>query len=461
MNLRTYLNLYQLMQKKDASHEEHRAFGLANPKLEGKEYLQLDAWLDAHDEIIDHSLSDTIDSFLYGTTLIVSVLAFIVGIFSGIALLHYNGSEPVNVVYFIVMVVFVPLLTMTLALFSMLHANKRKSTLIHITPAYWMEKIIAFFSKEKQEQLQSIKINPLIANWIVIVRSQWIALSFSLGLIAALLLLITTKDIAFSWSTTLDIDAKTFHNIVNWIALPWKEWLPSAVPSLDLIEQSRYYRLGEHLSEKMIKNAASLGAWWKFLAISTLFYAIILRLLIYFLAKWKYKKALKKSITDIKGVKNLLKEMNEPYLQTSDEKGESYLHEKGNHTEHGIPHLDLKKEYDALFGWAIDENQLKVLAEHLGIKIPVIYETGGKKTLEEDRKEIEKAKGDVLMVVKAWEPPLMDFLDFLDMLSKKVNRVTVVPIGTEKEKYIPKVRDIEVWEKRIATLPQNNIGIYT
>ena len=317
MHLKSYLNLYVLLQTDTSSKEERRAFGLTHILDKNKPVDQLLSWVESHQGRLKKPiLSETLLSYLYTVTLTLIVIASVVGILSGIALLSYNGQEPVNIVYYMAMVIFLPLLTMILALFSMVRIKSAQSVLVHISPSYWMEKILKLFPGQTLKDLDTLKINPLLSNWIVIKRAQGIALFFSLGLLVSLLVVVITKDIAFAWSTTLQITPESFHSFVNTVAFPWRDWFPTAVPSLELIEQSQYFRLGDKLNEEMIANASKLGEWWKFLTFSTLFYAIILRFLMLLITSFGLRYALKRSFLTLEGVSTLLHDMNEPIIST-------------------------------------------------------------------------------------------------------------------------------------------------
>jgi len=449
MNLKNYLNLDRFLKVDHSTKEERRAFLLAHPKLEQKPVKALERWLKEYSHLIDQEHSEKVDTYLYWITFVLVVIAFLFGFFSGVALLNYSGKEPVNVVYFMVMVIAMPLLTMTLTLFSMLRANRSKSTLIHLSPAYWMERIMSFFSKRIAKEMQEFKMSPLLANWIIIRRSQWIALSFSVGLFVALIVMVATRDIAFAWSTTLDVASEAFHRLLSSIALPWREWLPSAVPSLDLVTQSHYYRLGEKLSRSMVDHAAVLGGWWKFLALATLFYAIFLRIVMAVITNYGYRRALRRSVLALEGADSLLKDMYEPLIQTHAVSETAPLVHAGSK---GVPHIDtLAKRYDAVIGWALDEDRLKVIAESFGTTSPRFVQAGGNKSLEEDSELIKRIPegSDLLLVVKAWEPPTMDFIDFLTGLTKKTKKVTLLPIGTSKEVYQAQSDQIDVWENKL------------
>jgi len=458
INLKSYLDLYALLKHVRTAREENRAFGLAHIMAKNKPVEQLLAWVDEHKSVLKKPLlSEIFSSYLYSVTIIIGMIAFIVGFLSGVALLSYSGHAPVNIIYFMTMVVFLPLFTMILTLISMIRANRAQSLLVHISPVFWMERVIRFLPNTIQKNLKEVKINPLLANWLTIKRSQILSLLFSVGLLFALLGVIATKDIAFAWSTTLHVTPESFHRFLKALAFPWREWFPSAIPSVELIEQSQYFRLGEKLDVQMVQNASRLGEWWKFLALATLFYAIVLRFMMYFLALFGFKQALKRAFLTLEGAKKLLREMNEPVISThSDAKEESFTQTEAVYAQ-TIHTLDAS--YDMIQGWAIPQKQLEVMSDSMQVISPGLFEVGGANTLEEDREIIHRSHGEILLYVKAWEPPTMDFVDFLESLLKKVDKVVVIPIGTEVQAYTGKKKDIDVWARKLGKMNSDKIWL--
>ena len=456
MRLRDYIDLYVLLEDESSHPKERRAFGLAHQGIKDDPVAQLKAWVAQHRNRLNTPLlSEQIERVLYGVTLVLVVLAFGVGLFSGIGLLSYSGKEPVNLVYFLAIVVFVPLVTMTFSLIAMVRADRSHNLLVHISPAFWMEKLLSLFGRKKI--FDGIKLNPKLLNWIVIRRSQMMALAFSVGLLVALLGVVVTRDVAFAWSTTLDISAETFWHFTQTLALPWRAWLPQAVPSLELVSQSHYYRLGGHLQESMVSQAALLGTWWKFLAMATLFYAVVLRLLVYILATLGLKRALKEAMLTLDGAVLLLKEMNEPLVTTRAVEKETDFTSADTAYDRIVQRLESR--YDMVQGWAIDPGQLSVISDALGLSAPIMLEAGGNNTLDEDEAVIKKSEGGIVLFVKAWEPPTMDFVDYLSMLSQKAKRVTVVPIGTVEEGLMPDSKAVDVWLRKIAALKKENVWV--
>jgi len=355
------------------------------------------------------------------------------------------------------MVVFLPLFTMTLTLFSMFRANSTQSMLIHISPAFWMEKILRLLPNKIEDNLKEVKINPLLGNWIVIKRSQIIALAFSFGLLFALLGVVATKDIAFAWSTTLSITSEAFHHFLYTLAFPWRDLYPSALPSIELIEQSQYFRLGDKLSEEMIQNASKLGEWWKFLAFATLFYAIILRFVVYLLSEFGLKRAIKKSFLTLDGAKKLLNDMNEPIISTHANENEQQFIQRNTAYAQMINALDAS--YDSVQGWAIPKENLFVIADSMNVISPKFVEVGGANTLDEDMEIIHHSRGEVLLYVKSWEPPTMDFIDYLEALAKKVDKVIVCPVGTSENAYETEAREVNVWARKLSMFGSEKVWL--
>ena len=458
MQLKNFIDFWQLMEETKSTKEERRAFSLSHSSLKDKPFSQLQAWLNLHRHSLKKPLrSEVFTSKLYVVTFVLSLLGFVLGLLSAVALLSYNGHEPVNVIYFMAMVIAIPLLTMTLTLLSMFKVNQSKSVWVHLSPSYWFEKILSWLPTKVEESVKNVKMNPLLANWIVIKRAQLVALIFSLGLFLGLLGVVSTKDIAFAWSTTLQVTPETFHTFLHTLAYPWRTWLPSAVPSLELIEQSQYFRLGDKLSDVLISNASKLGEWWKFLALATLFYAMFLRVLMYLLACFGLRMALQKSLLRLENVDNLLRDMNEPIISTHALDATEAREEKSFHALHVVKKLD--SSYDVVQGWAMSQETLLVLNDSMQIIAPHVYDVGGNNTLEDDVAIIGKSHGEVLLYVKVWEPPTMDFMDYLERLASKVDKVIVLPVGTKENNYVVNVKFLSMWEKKLAQCDENKVWL--
>jgi len=458
MDLKRYLDLAALLEKDSSTPSERRAFGLKHSDKKHDPVAQLCIWIEARrHKLVPPLMSEKVDLFLYRVTVILVAAAFVLGLFSGAGLLSYSGKEPVNLIYFLAMVVLLPLSTMLLSVAAMLRADRTKNLLVHISPAYWMEWLFSLVGRKREETDDLFTISPSVLNWIVIRRSQMLALAFSSGLLVALLGVVATRDIAFAWSTTLDLSDTAFHAFLKTVALPWRVWLPSAVPSLELVSQSHYFRLGGALSGSMVSHAALLGTWWKFLAMATLFYAVLLRVIFLLIATIGYKRALQRAMLRLDGADMLLREMNQPLVTTQATETENAYRQ----VESGYKRVlhTLKDSYDIAQGWAIPKARLSVICDSLGVAASGYYEVGGNNPLEEDRRIADLSHGDVALFVKAWEPPTMDFVDYLLMLAAHADSVVIIPVGTEKSALKASDKEIGVWIRKIAALDQKKVWI--
>lgn len=123
--MRSYMDLYQLLREGRTTHAENRALALEKHWESLSPTKRLLAWVQVHRSSLSRPvLSDAFCRYLYGVSLTLGLLAFAAGFLSGVALLSYSGTAPVNVIYFLAMAVFLPLLTMCVALLSMLRVSR-------------------------------------------------------------------------------------------------------------------------------------------------------------------------------------------------------------------------------------------------------------------------------------------------------------------------------------------------
>ncbi|MEA1954529.1 MAG: DUF2868 domain-containing protein [Campylobacterota bacterium] len=458
MNLKTYVEFYELLERNKVSREENRTFGLATEAISFSPFKQIVQWVEQYKSRLEQpSLSEKFSSYLYGITFTLVIGSFFLGLFSGVGLLSYSGHEPVNVIYFIAMVVLLPLTTMTFTLITMFKTHSTQPFLVHLSPAFWMEKLLQFLPRKLEVSVENFKVNPLLAQWLIIKRSQLLALVFSLGLLLALLGMVVTKDIAFAWSTTLQVSPQEFHSLVYSLAFAWRELFPWAVPSVELIEQSQYFRLGEKLNVQMVDNASKLGEWWKFLAFATLFYALLLRFMVWLLSLWGFRYALLKSFLSLEGSAKLLREMNEPIITTTPKQLNSIPTE--SHIQTSQSEDVLSSSYSKTLGWSLTLEELHLLNDSMGVESTEVFEVGGNNSLEQDTQVASHAKGEVLFYVKSWEPPTMDFVDFIEELTEVTSRVTLVPVGTVEEQYLAKPHEIEMWGKKLQLMGNRKVWL--
>ncbi len=457
ITFKSYLDLAQLLKQYKSKHEENRVFALTQ-KRKGLKLLAL--WAETN----LYRITDELDSskYLHYLTLFSSLFGFlllVLGFFTGFALLSYSGAEPVNVIYLLLVMVGLPLFSMLLTLLSLFTGNIGLKFFSHFSPFYYLEKMINFLPFAKKIDFSALPFSLTLSKWIFLQRLQFFSFLFSLGLFSALILTVISQDIAFAWSSTLEIEPVIFQNVLAGLALPWQSFFPSAVPSLELVEISHYFRLGDKLDVNMVQNADKLGAWWKFLAMATLTYALVLRLLFWFVMKVGFNAQLKKEVLALAGVKKLLREFNTPFVSTQSVKKERYLELKEEPII--IASEVLADSYSSLLAWNYAAKTLLLLQDSNKVKAKNIAVVGGRNSFAEDKAIVDGLKGKILIYVKAWEPPTMDFMDFLvDVLAKKeVDKVEVCPLGTASENYSSKKSDIDVWLKKLEQISSEKLEV--
>ncbi len=104
-------------------------------------------------------------------------------------------------------------------------------------------------------------------------------LFFGCGALAATLGFVVFTDLAFGWSTTLDVDPEPVQRFFVALARPWAGLWPEASPSLELVAATRHFRVAAG-SGPGVTPPLLYGAWWPFLVMAIGCYAVLPRLLI-------------------------------------------------------------------------------------------------------------------------------------------------------------------------------------
>jgi hypothetical protein len=460
ISIKSYLEFAQLLDEYQGNHEENRTFALKQEGLSTNPKGVLLAWGEKNryriKEVSEHQSTleqlSTLSNFI-------GLFSLLFGFFAGIGLLSYSGHAPVNVIYYLLFSMVIPLLSMLLSLISIVSSGELFNFVSLLFPLHWVEKVLEFFALKGRVDSLNRSFSPELKRWMFMSRLQLFSLLFSVGLLVALLVMVISKDIAFSWSTTLQVTPVEFFKLLACIGFPWGATLPSAIPSVELIEMSHYYRLGGDLDSQMIANADKLGAWWKYLAMVTLFYAIFLRFLVWLMSRYGYQEQLEKEFLLLDGVPKLLREFETPYVSTEAPKIENHL-EIVSETDEQVSHT-VAKRYDHIIGWNFSQDEIALVNDSKNIGSDEIDTVGGSHSFLEDQSVAELAKGRVLLYVKAWEPPTMDFVDFVEdiVANRSVEEVEVYPLGTPARYYESDEREVAIWKRKIQGLKNKKVWV--
>ncbi|MFW6093887.1 MAG: DUF2868 domain-containing protein [Pseudomonadota bacterium] len=294
------------------------------------------------------------------------------------------------------------------------------------------------------------------SRWQLVVFSQWLALGFFTGALAVAMLLVTFSDLAFGWSTTLDMSPRLVHGWVSILSAPWAPWLGVAAPDLSLVEASRFYRLEE--GRMALERVERLGSWWPFVLMTVLVYGALPRLVLLLIGAWRLRRATVSLLRDDPEVTALLDRLETPLVALGGDAEEAPERE---HASVPPPEEPLTAEGLLLMVWngAVTPEQARAwLAGSLGVAPACTVELGILQSADEQRRilagacaELDQPPQRLVLITKGWEPPLLEFLDFLALVREHLGdeiSITVVPLSIAGEAVARE--DREVWARALA-----------
>jgi len=395
-------------------------------------------------EIVLHQKNSKTYTFTLRHIVVISVIMFfLMGIATSASLLKYS-SQPVNVLYFLSVSLLFPLIGIFLSIFSFIEITTSKHTImIDFLPLYWLYKLF------KKEKTYAISIPQKLLKSYILYISQYISISFYLGILSGLIFIISFSDVVFGWSSTLHISANELHKIMEYISYPWHNLFPWAVPSIELIDKSRFFNLAKWNPNDVLL----VGQWWKFLAMTIIFYGIFLRVIFILPFKFYYQKIEKDIILQNYEVLSLLRKICEPVIETNTQKEENPLvYDENAET------IAKKHNYDYAILWSIDEDIEKIM-QRFSINsknIIVIYPSDSFNKITE---KLVSVKGDAIFIVKGWDSPITELTDTIKELSNKSKQIDILPIGFKEDNYIPTNDFIEIWSSKIKYLHIPKTGV--
>ena len=286
--------------------------------------------------------------------------------------------------------------------------------------------------------------------------SQAIGIGFAVGALLATMMFVVFTDLAFGWSTTLDVEASKVHRLAEVIAAPWALVWPEAVPSFDLVETTRHFRAGAPRADVHLVDPIRYGGWWPFLVMMLVAYSLIPRALAIGLGVRSLGLETGRAIARTPGAERLLERLTTPLVESKATEAEGPTGQAG----HGALALPALPDWWArhsgqpamtmAIAWAesiSDEDLFRLLGSD-AIKV---RDAGGRRSLAEDEARIAEAgegQGAVIVCVRAYEPPMLEVLDFLCDLRASIGDVralAVLMLGGDRE-------DRSTWAHKLATL---------
>jgi len=450
-------------------HRRDRTIGRELEGLAGRPAAQVLAWAERRGEIPESGM-ENVRRVERGIGLVLVALGFVLGGVAAAGVLYYEGVGRVNVLAALALLIGVQLLTLALTVILMLPARWRalvpgldavQGVFSAFSPGRLFRSIGRWLAPAAAGRFDGVLAGAVaterkfgdVRKWLVLRASQMFAVAFNIGLLAVYLALVVFTDLAFGWSTTLDVDAARVQGLVETLAQPWKSWLATAVPSAELVEATRYYRAGGTAAV----NAASLGRWWSFLLMCLVTYGLAPRLALLAFAAWRLDRAMRRTLLHLPGVAELRYRMNREAVETRAEDPESGVRAP-TPPPAGEP-IFLNGACVAILWGGLtlsDAEAARLVARAAGLATKGIHRAGVGAALEDDRETLRAAAvfaGPIAIIVKAWEPPLGELVDFIAELrgaADKGRAIIVMPMA-EDPAAAPCADDIAIWRRRMAS----------
>lgn len=399
------------------------------------------------------------------------LLGLVAGWLLGNAVLRYDGSEPVNIISALVVLVASQLLTLLALLVLMVFGLERmREALSIINPALWLTRFGARLGDTWRTLFRDLLddhgglADHGVRRWVLVYLAQHFTVALNLGIIAALLYLVTVSDLAFGWNTTLAVDTGSIGSLFHWISSPWRWIFPAASPDPGLVEASRYYRLQSSLRPGALP-VASLGTWWLFLLMCLVVYGLLPRLLALLISGMRYDGAIGAAIRGSAGAAQVLARMQSPLVSSAAERSEQLAPS----TDAPIP-LRRRQSARAIDAVVIEWSGAEANRESLkraGFSVERRYAAGGTQSVAADRALAEQVAAHgaeaVVLVVRSWEPPMLDFVDFLELVRERmspraVRIVLLLPIAGQGA---VRAEHLESWESALYATDDTALYVET
>ena len=394
-------------------------------------------------------------------TLVLTIAGLLTGGFVCSAAFAYDGSYPVNLLLLLGVLVVVPgllLIVTLLALPGWLPGTRSLSdSFAALSLSRWA---LVWIDRVSSSTAGSSLFNPrrhsAFSRWQLVVFSQWFAIGFFAGALVLAWLLVAFTDLAFGWSTTLQLQAADVHRVFSALAWPWSTLLPAASPDLVLTQGSQYLRLNAASTAGL--SADRLGEWWPFVLMTLLVYGMLPRLLLLLVGQWRLQHASRRWLLDNPEVTALLDRLDSPNITFAADL-EPQVHDAHGRPLQPLPLADRDGVRALIWNDAMTAaSAVEFLRAGLGLVCSATYPFSVLENQTQWQRQLDTLGADLhgedrlVVVSKGWEPPLLEFIDFLKLLRERAPavRIAVAPVDVSGTHVAE--ADREVWASTLAQL---------
>ncbi len=260
-----------------------------------------------------------------------------------LAVLQFTGDHPINVLVVLGVFVFLQWVNLLGTLIALVWSRSSPGFLGHFPLSAFIRRLIVRMvgSEDAGRFLARRSLYAGVERWVLFRALQVGAVAFNLGAIATFIAAVSFTDLAFAWSTTLQVGAEGLQRFCEGLAAPWRLWLPDAVPTLDLVHATQYYRLDAAYvnapAGARVQDAAVAGGWWPFLLMCLLVYGLLPRLALVVWGSVGMNRAFKKLRFDTPDEVEVIARLTHPRVRRVHEE------DPGNVAPLGEGHLPLSR----------------------------------------------------------------------------------------------------------------------
>ncbi len=453
LEILTALSLFDTGSVSEARIREYRQFGLRLERdrtgtAPPSDVQKIRAW---YRDFMPANIRETagnITGYLRMVSLIIGILAFLAGTGAAGYLLYYDGTVPVNVLPVLTFFAFLPLLIL---FFSVGYALLGSRNSGHLPPVFrWIEGPIR---SRLRNAARNVKSDPdthpasritVTEAWLVHSgpiryflkkNLQLAGAAYLTGALLWMLFNVITTDLAFSWSSTLEIRGETLYTITQTISAPWSRIVPGAVVDVETVEATRFYR-----ADRGDFKAVSSGRWWPFIFMTMLVYGFLPKALAFVWYRWQFRKTTDQAVVSCDSGREILGFMEQSLISSRGDE------EKNASDPSGSPpaqHFDPSGTCVVLI-WGLGDADTSGISGVLNRRILFAQHIGGLNSMEQDRMiitesariSLENSHCDILILVPYWESPTIRLEKKVHVLlgENPLSRIIIIPVIEEKSR---------------------------
>ncbi|TVO72496.1 DUF2868 domain-containing protein [Sedimenticola selenatireducens] len=405
-------------------HKRDRRWFLAQP--ESNPWLVLRDWLAQWDD----ARQGSVGLFVYGLGFAVLVLGFV--LVAG--LVEFLTFERINLLWFMLIAILLPFAWWVGALFF-------SSAQVPIP-------LRTLFQHRLPSGALSKPLTPLL-KLTVVALGQQLSMLFSLGMLMAFLLYLLVTDLAFGWSSTLNLSSELIYQLTHIMSWPWQNLWPAAVPSIELVEQTHYFRA----APISVVQPELFGQWWRFLLMSLLLYVVLPRVITSAFFRYRLNRmqgSVRKSDALIGGLwQRLATELIDHEAQPVEQREPSSV-------------MPITEEIGVtcrqILAWGVwPDDVMRTLRLKLGADGSGVYwvNIDSPKAAASTAAELKSlVDAPLLLLCKGWEPPTGELEDYCNMLGELRAHLFLWPVPlTGMDERRQKLL-IESWRSFMGQLPE-------